>query len=115
LSIALAGTAAGLGVTAVALSIAEKVMPVHYAALGAPAITYQVLAFSAAMTLVVMTTGLSATLAARRVTPRTLMTHRASADASGVRTVRFIMTAAQSAVAMGRAAGTVPRPQRSSA
>jgi predicted permease len=98
--IALSGTAAGLSVTAVALSIADSVMPVQYAALGAPAITYRVVAFGAAMTSIVMATGLSATLALRRVTPRTLMSHRASADARGVRTVRFIMTAAQSAVAI---------------
>jgi putative ABC transport system permease protein len=53
---AAAGGAAGLGIAAVALAVAQHSMPVQYAALGAPAVTLRVAAFAAAAAAVVMAT-----------------------------------------------------------
>jgi putative ABC transport system permease protein len=97
---AAAGSAAGLGLTAVALTAVASVMPVQYAALGAPALTLRVVSFAVATAVVIMAFGLLASVALRRVTPRTLMWQHAASETRIARTTRFVMAAAQCAVAM---------------
>jgi predicted permease len=105
--LAAGGVMGGIGITAIALAASETVMPVQFTALGLPAITPRVIGFAGAMTMVVMTAGLAALHAVRRVTPRTLVTQRASSEGHEARRVRFAMAAAQTAVAMVLIAGAV--------
>ena len=105
LVITLLGVSAGLATTWLALFAAQTIAPAEYLGLGDPALTLRVVAFAAAIGGLVMFAGLVPALAARRLSPASLLAQQAVSESRGVRLLRFAMAASQSAVAMILVAG----------
>jgi putative ABC transport system permease protein len=96
----MAAVAIGLGLAAAALKLLAVVMPADYAALGAPSVSGRVIAFAAAIGLVVMAAGLAPAWIAWRVNASALAPHSVSTEGRRTRALRFALTAGQAAVAM---------------
>jgi predicted permease len=104
-SLTLLGVGAGLVAAQLALLAARAISPAEYLALGDPVLTARVVAFAGAVGALVMLAGLVPALAAPRLAPMSLLAHQAVSESRGVRALRFVMAAAQSAVAMILVAG----------
>jgi putative ABC transport system permease protein len=98
--LALAGLAIGLGVTKFTLTLLALVLPVDYAALGAPTITGRVAIFALALGAGIVALGLIPSAIAWRPAATVLAGYASLSDSRRVRAARFVMAAAQSAVAL---------------
>jgi predicted permease len=100
LMVATLGTGIGLTVAWIALDVMKATTPIEYTALGTPAITGRVWLFAAAAGLMVTTLAALPTWFTRRVGSGTVFGRQGAGDAPRLRPVRFLVTAAQSAVAV---------------
>jgi predicted permease len=100
-----AGVAAGLVVAKTALAAAALVIPAQYTSLGAPTVTWRVVIAAGAAGALVMAAGLAPAWAAWRVTPLALVNPTSAIETRGLRALRFLMTAAGTAVAIVLVAG----------
>jgi predicted permease len=105
--LAAAGFAAGLVVANAALAAAAVVIPAQYTSLGAPALTWRVAVAACAAGAFVMGAGLAPAWAAWRVTPLALVSQTSAVETRSLRALRFLMTAAETAVAVVLVAGAV--------
>jgi predicted permease len=105
--LALAGLAIGLGVTKFTLTLLALVLPVEYAALGAPMITARVAIFALVLGAGIVVLGLIPSMIALRPAATVLAGYASLSDSRRVRAARFIMAAAQSAVALVLLSGAV--------
>lgn len=105
--LAAAGVAAGLVVANAALAAAAVVIPAQYTSLGAPALTWRVAVAACAAGAFVMGAGLAPAWAAWRVTPLALVSQTSAVETRSLRALRFLMTAAETAVAIVLVAGAV--------
>ncbi|HVT47601.1 MAG TPA: FtsX-like permease family protein [Vicinamibacterales bacterium] len=105
--LAAAGVAAGLVVANAALAAAAVVIPAQYTSLGAPALTWRVAVAACAAGALVMGAGLAPAWAAWRVTPLALVSQTSAVETRSLRALRFLMTAAETAVAIVLVAGAV--------
>jgi hypothetical protein len=94
------GIAGGLGAAAVALALVAGVIPEDYVTLGAATISWRVIAFATLAGGVVMLAGLTPAWVAWRITPSQLFNPTTSRDSQAARSLRFVMTTVQAAVAM---------------
>jgi hypothetical protein len=76
------------------------VIPLQYISLGAPAITLRVVGMASLAGSLVMCAGLVPAWAAWRVAPTALFSEMAALDTRRIRALRFVMTTAQTAVAV---------------
>jgi predicted permease len=105
--VTLLGIGAGLAFTSAALAAVAAMIPAEYVSLGAPAITTRVVLFACAAGGVILLAGLVPAWAAWRVTPIALFTRTSTHDSRLARTMRFAMTAMQTAVAVLLLVGAV--------
>ncbi|HWB17619.1 MAG TPA: ABC transporter permease [Vicinamibacterales bacterium] len=101
------GVAAGLAVANTALAAAALVIPAQYTSLGAPALTWRVVIAACAAGAFVMGAGLAPAWAAWRVTPLALVSQTSALETRSLRALRFLMTAAETAVAVILVAGAM--------
>jgi predicted permease len=94
------GIGVGLACARGALAAVATVIPTEYVSLGAPAVTPRVVLFACLAGGVILLAGLVPAWAAWRVTPVALFTRTSAHDSRVVRTMRFGMTAMQTAVAV---------------
>jgi putative ABC transport system permease protein len=94
------GVLSGLAIASAALALAAGIIPAEYAALGLPWVTGRVIAVAWLSGAVVMCFGVIPAWAAWRIAPRTLVGCAGPAETRAVRTLRVVLAAAQSAVAV---------------
>jgi predicted permease len=100
LVVATLGTGIGVAVASIALDVMMAITPVEYTALGAPAITGRVWLFAAAAGLTVTTLASVPSWFTRRTGSGAIFGWHGTGDAPKLRPIRFLVTAAQSAVAV---------------
>jgi putative ABC transport system permease protein len=99
--------ASGVWLAHLSLEVANRLMPVEYLALGGPSITWRVVGFGCAAGGVVVLAGLLPVYTVARAMPATVVGEASGVEARRIRTLRFMMAATQTAIAIMLAAGAV--------